>query len=86
MYHAKEGGRNILQFFEPDTRAVERQWIEVGLHRALAQREFLLNYQPKIDLETGALTGAEALIRWRHPERGLIFPAPRGNLWVRYRC
>ncbi len=76
MYHAKEAGRNNYQFFERDmnARAVERQWIEAGLHRALARREFVLHYQPKIDLESGAMTGAEALIRWVHPERGLMFP------------
>ena len=57
---------NNYEFFERDmnARAVERQWIEAGLHRALARREFVLHYQPKIDLETGATTGAEALIRW----------------------
>ena len=77
MYHAKEDGRNNYQFFERDmnARAVERQWIEAGLHRALARCEFVLHYQPKIDLATGAMTGAEALIRWVHPERGLMFPA-----------
>ncbi len=76
MYHAKESGRNNYRFFEPamNARAVERQWIEAGLHRALARREFVLHYQPKIDLETGVMTGAEALIRWEHPERGLLFP------------
>lgn len=76
MYHAKESGRNSYQFFERDmnARAVERQWIEAGLHRALVRREFVLHYQPKIDLETGAMTGAEALIRWVHRERGLMFP------------
>ena len=76
MYHAKESGRNNYHFFERqmNARAVERQWIEAGLHRALARREFVLHYQPKIDLETGAATGAEALIRWVHPERGLLFP------------
>jgi diguanylate cyclase (GGDEF)-like protein/PAS domain S-box-containing protein len=76
MYHAKESGRNNYRFFEPamNARAIERQWIEAGLHRALARREFVLHYQPKIDLETGVMTGAEALIRWEHPERGLLFP------------
>ena len=76
MYHAKEGGRNNYQFFERDmnARAIERQWIEAGLHRALDRREFVLHYQPKINLETGAMTGAEALIRWAHPKRGLMLP------------
>jgi diguanylate cyclase (GGDEF)-like protein/PAS domain S-box-containing protein len=76
MYHAKDRGRNTWQFFEPhmNARAVERQSIEAGLHRALARDEFVLHYQPKIDLETGAMTGAEALIRWVHPERGLMLP------------
>jgi diguanylate cyclase (GGDEF)-like protein/PAS domain S-box-containing protein len=76
MYHAKEDGRNTYRFFERDmnARAVERQSIEAGLHHALARREFELHYQPKVDLETGALTGAEALIRWGHPERGLMLP------------
>jgi EAL domain-containing protein (putative c-di-GMP-specific phosphodiesterase class I)/soluble lytic murein transglycosylase-like protein len=76
MYHAKDRGRNNYQFFERDmnARAVERQWIEAGLHRALTRHEFVLHYQPKIDLDTGAMTGAEALIRWVHPERGLMLP------------
>jgi EAL domain-containing protein (putative c-di-GMP-specific phosphodiesterase class I) len=69
-------GRNNYQRFERamNARAVERQWIEAGLHGAIARREFVLHYQPKIDLETGAVTGAEALIRWEHPERGLMLP------------
>jgi EAL domain-containing protein (putative c-di-GMP-specific phosphodiesterase class I) len=76
MYHAKERGRNSYQFFERDmnARAIERQWIEAGLHRALDRREFVLHYQPKINLKTGAMTGAEALIRWAHPKRGLMLP------------
>ena len=76
MYHAKGRSRNTYQFFEREmnARAVERQSIEAGLHRALVQCEFVLHYQPKIDLETGATTGAEALIRWVHSERGLLLP------------
>ena len=76
MYHAKASGRNCHEFFQPDmnARAVERQSIEAGLHRALARGEFVLHYQPKIDLDTGAMTGVEALIRWVHPGRGLLFP------------
>jgi diguanylate cyclase (GGDEF)-like protein/PAS domain S-box-containing protein len=76
MYHAKEHGRGRYQFFQPDmnVRAVERQSLEHGLRRALNRHEFLLHYQPKMDLESGAMIGAEALIRWRHPDRGLLLP------------
>ncbi|MEP7306366.1 MAG: EAL domain-containing protein [Acidobacteriota bacterium] len=77
MYHAKDQGRGGYQFFQPElnVRAVERQSIEAGLHHALDQREFTLLYQPKVNLKTGALAGAEALIRWQHPDRGLLAPA-----------
>jgi diguanylate cyclase (GGDEF)-like protein/PAS domain S-box-containing protein len=77
MYHAKEYGRNNYKFFKQDMviRAVERQFIEDGLRVALERNEFLLHYQPKIDLSTGAVVGVEALLRWRHPERGFIPPA-----------
>jgi len=76
MYHAKERGRGRYQFFQPDlnVRAVERQSLERGLRRALDRHEFILHYQPKMDLDTGAIIGAEALIRWRHPDRGLLLP------------
>jgi diguanylate cyclase (GGDEF)-like protein len=76
MYHAKEQGRNNYQFFEPDlnVRALERQVLESGLRRAIEGRELVLHYQPKVDLESGAIVGAEAFVRWRHPERGLILP------------
>ena len=76
MYQAKEVGRNGYQFFTPamNVRAVERQLIEEGLRRALERHEFALHYQPKIDLKTGAITGAEALLRWTHPTRGAISP------------
>jgi diguanylate cyclase (GGDEF)-like protein len=77
MYHAKEHGSNNHRFFKEDmnVQAVHRQFLEASLRRALEQHEFELHYQPKIDLKSGAITGVEALIRWRHPERGLIPPA-----------
>ena len=77
MYHAKENGRNNYQFFEKDmnVRAVELQALEGSLRHALERQEFMLHYQPKVNLETGAITGAEALVRWLHPDRGLVPPA-----------
>jgi diguanylate cyclase (GGDEF)-like protein len=77
MYHAKENGRNNYQFFAPsmNARAVQRQSIEASLRRALERQEFVLHYQPKINLHSGAIVGVEALIRWQHPERGLLPPA-----------
>jgi diguanylate cyclase (GGDEF)-like protein len=77
MYHAKENGRNNFQFFkaEMNMRAVERQSIEGSLRRALEREEFLLNYQPKVNLDTGEITGVEALIRWQQPDRGLLQPS-----------
>jgi diguanylate cyclase (GGDEF)-like protein/PAS domain S-box-containing protein len=77
MYHAKENGRNNFQFFkaEMNLKAVERQSLEGGLRRALERKEFLLHYQPKVNLDTGEITGVEALIRWQQPDRGLVPPA-----------
>ena len=76
MYHAKENGRNTFQFFkqEMNLKAVDRQLLESSMNRALEREEFLLHYQPKVNLKSGAITGAEALLRWQHPERGLTFP------------
>ena len=77
MYYAKENGRNNFKFFEQDmnTRAVQRQSIEASLRQALDLQEFVLHYQPKIDLQSGSIVGAEALIRWQHPQRGMLSPA-----------
>ena len=76
MYQAKEEGRNNYQFFRHDmnVRAVERQLIEAHLRTALKNSEFILHYQPKIDLQNGKITSAEALIRWQHPTWGMILP------------
>lgn len=76
MYYAKENGRNNYKFFEQsmNVRAVQRQSIEASLRRALERQEFVLHYQPKINLESGLMVGVEALIRWHHPERGLLPP------------
>jgi len=77
MYHAKENGRNNFQFFkeEMNLKAVERQSLEGSLRRALEREEFLLHYQPKVNLDTGEITGVEALIRWQQCDRGLVPPS-----------
>jgi len=77
MYQAKESGRQSYQFFKPamNVRAVERQSIEESLRRALEREEFMVHYQPKVNLSTGLISGAEALIRWKHPVRGLVPPS-----------
>jgi len=76
MYRGKENGRDNYQFFSPDMglQAVERQSLEAQLRNALERHELLLHYQPKVNLKTGAITSVEALIRWQHPERGLLLP------------
>jgi len=76
MYHAKENGRNRYQFFTADmnTQAVHRLFIENSLRRALKQGEFLLLYQPQINLDSDTIIGAEVLIRWLDPNLGLICP------------
>jgi diguanylate cyclase (GGDEF)-like protein/PAS domain S-box-containing protein len=77
MYHAKERGRNNFQFFtsEMNLKSVRRQSTESNLRRAIERDEFLLHYQPKVNLVTGEITGVEALIRWQQPDRGLVPPA-----------
>lgn len=76
MYQAKESGRNHYQLFAQNmnAQAVERHSIESGLRDALERQEFVLHFQPKINLVSGAISGIEALIRWQHPKRGLILP------------
>ncbi len=76
MLNAKDNGRNNYQFFRPtmNEHALERQSIEGSLRHALDRGEFELHYQPKMELTAETLTGAEALIRWRQPERGMVLP------------
>jgi diguanylate cyclase (GGDEF)-like protein/PAS domain S-box-containing protein len=76
MYEAKELGRNNYQFFKSDMNAlaVQRKSLEDSLGVALEREEFVLHYQPKVDLNTGAITSVEALVRWQHPDRGLLPP------------
>ena len=77
MYRAKEAGRNNFQFFTTEMNELvnERLALEHSLRRAMERREFLLHYQQKVDLKSGAVVGAEALLRWQHPEWGLLRPA-----------
>jgi EAL domain-containing protein (putative c-di-GMP-specific phosphodiesterase class I) len=77
MYRAKDAGRNQYRFFDEhmNVEAMEQLRLKSGLRRALAQQEFELHYQPQFELAGGAVVGAEALIRWRHPENGLMPPA-----------
>jgi diguanylate cyclase (GGDEF)-like protein len=76
MHRARENGRNFYEFFAPEMNqsGLERMRLERGLRRALERGEFLLHYQPKISAVTGKIRGAEALLRWQHPERGLVLP------------
>ena len=76
MYHVKKSGRNAFRFFEPEmsTFFPQRLVLRNELHKAIDHRQFTLHYQPKIDVGTGTLMGMEALVRWHHPERGLVSP------------
>jgi len=76
MYHAKQIGKNNFQFFRNDMniRATERRVIETDLRLALEKNEFLLHYQPTVNLVTGKISGAEALLRWDHPKWGMVMP------------
>ena len=77
MYFAKESGRNNYQFFTSrlNARTQRRYHLESNLRRALANEEFFLHYQPKIDAQSGRIVGAEALLRWQNPQSGLVAPA-----------
>jgi diguanylate cyclase (GGDEF)-like protein len=76
MYSAKQSGRNRCQFFNQEIQEQlrERASIEIELSGALQRGEFFLRYQPQIDLRSGAVSGAEALLRWQHPELGVLTP------------
>ena len=77
MHHAKEKGRNTLQFYLPrmNEQALKRLQLDASLRGAFERKEFLLHYQPKVDLATGAISGLEALLRWQHPELGRVAAA-----------
>ena len=76
MYFAKQAGRNSFQFFRPGMSVFSRERLDLesALRRALPKQQFELHYQPKIDVATGRMNSVEALLRWRHPTRGLIGP------------
>ena len=77
MYQAKEQGRNGYRFFSAamHTKALQRLDLEADSGRAVERQELLLHYQPRVDLRSGAITGVEALVRWKHPTRGLVPPS-----------
>jgi diguanylate cyclase (GGDEF)-like protein/PAS domain S-box-containing protein len=77
MYHAKESGRNSYQFYseEMNVRIMERITLENSLKRAIGNQEFVLQYQPELEMHSGKVIGAEALLRWNHPDFGMLSPA-----------
>jgi len=76
MYQAKTAGKNRYKFYQPlmSDKALERMFRENSLRRALNENELVLHYQPKVNIETKTIVGAEALVRWQHPELGLLYP------------
>ncbi|MBF0456591.1 MAG: GGDEF domain-containing protein [Nitrospirae bacterium] len=76
LYHSKKSGKNMVSFFNSamDTMINERIKIENELRNAIDKNELVIHYQPQVDLKSGRITGAEALVRWKHPERGMIPP------------
>jgi EAL domain-containing protein (putative c-di-GMP-specific phosphodiesterase class I) len=76
MYHAKSAGRDTFQVFAPemDVRIIETMDLEADLRQALELGEFILHFQPKIDVVSGEIVGSEALVRWQHPRRGMVSP------------
>jgi diguanylate cyclase (GGDEF)-like protein/PAS domain S-box-containing protein len=77
MYRAKQLGRNTFRLYQPEAnaRAFERQTLVTALKRALDREEFVLHYQPQVNVQTGKIEVVEALLRWRHPEMGLVEPS-----------
>jgi len=77
LHQAKLAGRGVLRFFSPEMglRAKQRLTLEAELRQALAKEELRVHYQPQVDLISGEIVGLEALVRWQHPERGLVPPA-----------
>jgi diguanylate cyclase (GGDEF)-like protein/PAS domain S-box-containing protein len=77
MYRAKQLGRNTYRLYQPEAnaRAFERQTLVTALKRALEREEFVLHYQPQVNVQTGKIDVVEALLRWRHPEMGLVEPS-----------
>lgn len=77
MYRAKDAGRNIYRFFDDDMNADASNYMAFrnGLRHAIERQELVLHYQPQLDLHTGEIVGVEALIRWNHPEMGIVSPA-----------
>jgi predicted signal transduction protein with EAL and GGDEF domain len=84
MYRAKHSGKARYVVFEEtmNALALERLELEHGLRRAVEHNEFVVHYQPKVSLATGRIVGFEALVRWKHPERGLVPPSSSSH-WPR---